>query len=87
MEIDEGVLNKVRHTIIGIAAKKGYTLAVAGILLDHVHLLLACSFDDTPENVALGFLNNLAYAQGIKPMYQAGAYVGTVGEYTFGALS
>jgi hypothetical protein len=31
-------------------------------------------------------VNNLAYVQGMRPIYQYGAFVGTVGEYTTGAL-
>ena len=31
-------------------------------------------------------LNNLAYVHGMRPVYQYGAFVGTVGEYTTNAL-
>jgi hypothetical protein len=34
----------------------------------------------------VGLLNNLAFAQGMRPVYPCGAFVGTVGEYTTAAL-
>ncbi len=40
-----------------------------------------------PADVALGFMNNLAYVQGMRPVYQLGAFAGTVGEYDHRALS
>ncbi len=66
--------------------QKGYLLSDAGVLPDHVHILAGCPFEESPQAVALGFLNNLAYAQGMRSVYQFGAFVGTVGEYNFSAL-
>ena len=58
---------------------------VAGILADHVHLVLGCPIQVAPDEVVLGFLNNLAFVQGMRPIYQFGGFVGTVGEYTTNA--
>jgi len=41
---------------------------------------------ESPLEVAVGYLNNLAYAQGMKRVYQYGFYVGTFGEYDLGAI-
>jgi hypothetical protein len=65
---------------------KGHRLSRAGILADHVHLLLGCNLAESPQEVALGYLNNLAYAQQMRRVYQFGFYVGTVGEYDLGAI-
>ena len=64
----------------------GHLLARAGILSDHVHLALGCGIEESPLQVALGYLNNLAYAQGMTAVYQFGFYVGTFGEYDWGAI-
>jgi hypothetical protein len=72
--------------IVGASRTKGYLLSRAGILPDHVHLTLGCPLDVAPSDVALAFLNNLAYVHGIKPMFQYGAFVGTFGEYDSGAV-
>jgi len=85
-EVREDVLASVRDMILRAADEKGYLLSRAGVLADHVHLLLGCPIDVAPDEVALGFLNNLAFAQGMRPVYQYGAFVGTVGEYTTAAL-
>ncbi len=85
-EICDEVLSRVSRTIEKAARAKGYRLSEAGILPDHVHILAGCPLEESPMEVALGFLNNLAYAQGMKRVYQFGGYLGTVGEYTFHAL-
>jgi len=36
--------------------------------------------------VALGYLNNLAYAHGMTALYSFSYYVGTFGEYDMGAI-
>jgi hypothetical protein len=49
-------------------------------------LALGCPLEVAPSEVALGFLNNLAYAHGMKAVFQFGAYAGTFGEYHQGAV-
>jgi hypothetical protein len=49
-------------------------------------LELGCGLEDSPLEVALSYVNNLAYTQGMKPVYQFGFYVGTFGEYDLGAI-
>ena len=86
MQVDPAVLSTVRSTIRAICRAKKYRLSRAGILADHLHLALGCPFDVSPADVGLAFLNNLAYAQGMKAVFQYGAYLGTVGEYDLGAI-
>jgi hypothetical protein len=50
------------------------------------HLVLGCPIEVAPDEVVLGFLNNLAFVQGMRPIYQFGGFVGTVGEYDLGAV-
>lgn len=85
-EIRETVLEQVRRMIEGVCRAKGYALSRAGILADHVHLALGCPLEAAPADVALAFLNNLAYVHGMKAVFQCGAYVGTFGEYHQGAV-
>ena len=65
---------------------KGHRLTQAAILADHLHLVLGCQLTESPLQVALGYLNNLAYAQGMRAVYQKGFYAGTVGEYDLAAI-
>ena len=49
-------------------------------------MTLGCDITESPADVALGYLNNLAYVQGMKSVYQFGYYVGTFGEYDLGVM-
>ncbi len=86
-EIDDETLRNVSQMIEQSSRAKGYLLSEAGILPDHVHIIAGCPFDQSPLEVALGFLNNLAYVHGMKRVFQFGGFIGTVGEYTFNALN
>jgi hypothetical protein len=85
-EVRDDVLQRVRDMILRSCEAKGFRLSRAGILAARIHLLLGCPIEVAPEEVALGFLNNLAYVHGMKPIYQYGGFVGTVGEYTTKAM-
>lgn len=75
------MLLKIRDSIPRIAQKWNWRISRAGILPDHIHIALGCSYDMAPDEVAISFLNNLAYVNGMRPVFQFGAYVGTFGEY------
>ena len=85
-EVRDEVLGRVHSMILRASRQKGHLLARAGIVPDHVHLALGCGVTEAPLEVALGYLNNLAYAHGMKPVYQKGFYVGTFGAYDLGAI-
>jgi REP element-mobilizing transposase RayT len=85
-EVRDAVLSAIQRMILTASQAKQHRLSRAGILADHVHLLLGCNLVESPLEVALGYLNNLAYAQGMHRVYQYGFYVGTVGEYDLGAI-
>jgi REP element-mobilizing transposase RayT len=85
-EIRPEVLERIRSMIVRASKHKSHLLSSVGLLSDHVHLTLGCSLTESPLEVALGYLNNLAYAQGMRPVYQYGFYAGTFGEYDLGAI-
>lgn len=85
-EIRNERLTAVRDMIANASQAKGHRLSRAAILADHVHLLVGCNYLESPQEVALGYLNNLAFAQGMQRSYQFGYYAGTVGEYDLGAV-
>lgn len=86
MEIREAVLEKLLETLERAASKHGHRLSRAALLPDHIHLTLGCNVSESPEDVALGYLNNCAYVNGMKPVYEFSYYVGTFGEYDRGVL-
>lgn len=85
-DVREERLHATREMVVRVAAKKLHRLSRAGILADHLHLTLGCDFVQSPEEVALAYLNNLAYAHDMKPVFQFGYFVGTFGEYDLGAI-
>jgi REP element-mobilizing transposase RayT len=86
MEIRPTVLEKLSPMIDHVAAKYEHRISRGGLLADHIHLTMGCKVDQSPEEVALSYLNNLAYAVGMTPNFQFGYYVGTIGEYDRGAV-
>ena len=76
-----------RHsTIARTAAKKEHLLAKARILADHIHLIVGCGITESSEDVALAYMNNIAYAQDMRPVLQFGFFAGTFGAYDIGAI-
>ncbi len=86
VEVDERILQAVVDMIERVCQSKGYQLSRGGILPDHLHLALGCPMNAAPAEVALAFLNNLAYVHGMKAVFQFGAFIGTFGDYHQGAV-
>ncbi|MFV1966026.1 MAG: transposase [Pirellulaceae bacterium] len=85
-EIRDKVLADLREMIIRTAAKKHWRLSRIGLLSDHIHVLLGAMVTESPASIALSLMNNLAYAQGMKPVFRYSYYVGTFGPYDRGAV-
>ena len=85
-EVHAQPLQTLHDMILKVSATKGHGLSRAAILPDHIHLALRCKIDESPESVALSYLNNLAFALGMTRVFRFGYYVGTFGEYDLGAI-
>lgn len=83
---NENLLLKVRDTCLRIGAKKEYSVSRLAVMPDHLHLALRGTIEHSPEEVALAFLNNLAYAVGQRPLWESGYYAGTFSEYDMDAV-
>lgn len=79
-------LDATRDTVLKAAGQKGHRISRLAILADHLHLAFGAPYQHTPEEIALSYLNNLAYAHSEQPVYQFGYYVGTFGEYDMDAV-
>jgi hypothetical protein len=84
--VEPQFLQATADMIQGVCRKRGYLLAEAGIVANHLHMAIGCDIEDTPEAVAMCFLNNLAYAHGMQAIYRFGYFVGTFGDFDLGAL-
>jgi REP element-mobilizing transposase RayT len=83
---EAAALAKIRDTALRICAQKGYAASALAVLPDHLHLALRGAPAQSPEEIALSFLNNLAHVLGQRPWWEAGYYAGTFGEYGMAAV-
>ena len=80
------MLEQIKNQIEQIASKHDLQILSRGILPDHIHLALNCPIDKSSGEIALSYLNNLAYLYGMKSVYQYGFHVSTFGEYDLGVI-
>jgi hypothetical protein len=85
-EIREEYVRRTSDMLTAVAHKKNHLLSRVGLLADHMHWTLGCKIDDSPLEVGLSYLNNLAFAHGMRPVFQFGFYAGTFGSYDLGAV-
>jgi hypothetical protein len=85
-EVHEENLAKTDLMIQRVAKAKGHLLSRVSLFADHLHVALGCVLAHSPEDVALSFLNNLAYAHGMTPLFSFGYYAGTFGPIDMGAI-
>jgi REP element-mobilizing transposase RayT len=83
---EAATLAKIRDVALRVCVKKGYAASTLAVLPDHLHLALRGAAVQSPEEIALSFLNNLSYALGQRRWWQAGYYAGTFGEYGMAAI-
>ena len=85
-EIREDVLKCLQDRIQGAANRKKHLLSRAAILPDHLHIMLGCPLEVSPEEIVLSYMNNLAHALGMKATFRFSYYVGTFSEYDLGVI-
>lgn len=86
MEVRQQVLERRSAMIVAVAAKKRHLIGSGQILADHIHLTLGCHLIESPRDIVLSYLNNLAFGELMRPIYEFGFYTGTFGEYDLGAI-
>lgn len=79
-------LARIYSVSFQIAAKKGYSIGALSVMPDHLHVALRGNIQHSPQEIALSFQNNLAFAIGRCRLWRDTYYVGTFGEYDFGAI-
>lgn len=79
-------LERRRDGIVAIASKKSHLIGRGQVLADHLHVTLGCGLLESPREIALAYMNNLSYFEGMKPLFQYGFYVGTFGQYDLNAI-
>jgi REP element-mobilizing transposase RayT len=84
--VDRRRLTMIRDFSFKIAAKKGYAISRLSVMPDHLHASLRGNIHQSPQEIALAFQNNLAYALGQTKIWADTFYVATFGEYDMWAI-
>ena len=84
--VDEISLRMLRDGVFKIAAKKAYRVAAVSVMPDHLHVSLRGAVENSPEEIALAFQNNLAFMVNRGAIWRRGYYAGTFGEYNMNAI-
>ncbi|MFN0051874.1 MAG: transposase [Planctomycetales bacterium] len=84
--VDEPSLRQLRDGSLKIGAKKGYRISALSVMPDHLHVALRGAIDQSPDQIALAFQNNLAFMVNRGAIWRPGFYVGTFGEYNMNAI-
>jgi hypothetical protein len=77
---------QVREMIRRVGLKKQHLLSRVGLVPDHLHMTLGTGTGESPLEVALTYMNNIAFVHGMKPVFMKSCYLGTFGEYDLGAI-
>lgn len=78
---DVASLTRLANGCDDIAKENNYLLSRMSIMPDHLHLAMRGDVKQSPEEIALTYMNDLALALGGASIWQPGYYVGTFGEY------
>jgi REP element-mobilizing transposase RayT len=83
---DLKVFRTLRDGCFKIAAKRGHLFSRVSVVPDHLHLALRANPDESPNDVAFAYQNNLAYMANLGRLWQDSFYLGTFSEYTTQAI-
>lgn len=79
-------LEKTRDAILTAAAKKQHRILRLSLLPDHVHFTLKLRYEVSPAEVALSYMNNIAFKHGMLNLWMPSYFVGTIGPYDLNAV-
>jgi REP element-mobilizing transposase RayT len=69
-----------------VASEQKHLLGSYSIMPDHLHMAVRGNVQQSPESIALGFMNSIADAFGQQLVLRPSYYVGTFGEYEMRAV-
>lgn len=76
----------IRKMLRRASQSKGHLLSRAGFVPDHLHFTIGIHPSESPLEVALSYMNNLAWVHNQKAIFMPSFYVATFGEYDLGAI-
>lgn len=79
-------LGEIYETSQAIALDRGYRLAAISVMPDHLHLSLRGAVADSPEAIAMAYLNESCRRLKVNELWRPSYYVGTIGAYNMNAV-
>ena len=76
----------LRDTCRRIAGVKEHRISALSVMPDHVHIALRGRVDESPQEIALAYMNNLAHVAGCYQLWMPSYYAGTFGDYDMGGV-
>lgn len=86
VDVREDALQSIHDAVVAGMKKRNCQVSQIGIAPNHVHLLAACAWEQSPLAIGLSLMNNLAFVQGMKPVLEFSFYVGSFGNYDRDAI-
>jgi len=84
--VDEASWQRIAETCRKVASEQNHLLGSYSIMPDHLHMAVRGNVQQSPESIALGFMNSIADAFGQQLVLRPSYYVGTFGEYEMRAV-
>jgi REP element-mobilizing transposase RayT len=69
-----------------IATDRGYLLGGLSVMPDHLHVCLRGAVADSPETIAISYMNASCRKLGAVGLWRPSYYVGTTGAYNMNAV-
>lgn len=84
--VNQGVHEKTQSAILATARKKGHRISRVSILPDHTHITMGFGYQECPGELALSYMNNIAFKHQMQPFLMYSYYAGTIGPYNMNAI-
>ncbi|MBI1900208.1 MAG: hypothetical protein HYS13_03705 [Planctomycetia bacterium] len=85
-DVRQESLALTRDMFVRAAQQKRHRLSRLSLFADHLHATLGSAPSESPQEVALAYMNNLAFAHGMKQIFCFSYYLGTFGDFDMGAV-
>lgn len=84
-EVRADRLQSTADMILKAARAKEHRLSRLSLLADHMHFTIGVPYESTPAEIALGYMNNVAFTHGMTALFSPSYFLGTFGEYAMNA--
>ena len=84
--VERRFLETTRDAILATAVKKQHQISRLSLMPDHVHFTVRIRYELSPQDLALSYMNNVAFRHGMLNLWMPSYYAGTIGPYDMNAI-